>query len=90
MRLKRHMVLLFISGPPMLIRIRLARLVTAKSKVAPLKKRTIPELELSGAVLLADMLENISSILDIPKSEVVAWTDSTIVICWLRNSPSQI
>ena len=65
------------------------RLVTAKSKVAPLKKRTIPELELSGAVLLADMLENISSILDIPKSEVVAWTDSTIVICWLRNSPSR-
>ena len=65
------------------------RLVTAKSKVAPLKQRTVPELELCGAVLLAGMLETTSSLLDIPKDQVHAWCDSTIVLCWLHNCPSK-
>ena len=33
------------------------RVVVAKTRVVPLKQRTIPELELCGAVLLADLLE---------------------------------
>ena len=65
------------------------RLVTAKSKVAPLQQRSIPELELCGAVLLASMLETVSEILDIPSDKVHAWCDSTITLCWLHNSPSR-
>ena len=65
------------------------RLVTAKSRVAPLKQRTIPELELCGAVLLANLLETTASIIDIPTDQVTAWCDSTIVLCWLRNCPSR-
>ena len=65
------------------------RLVVAKSRVAPLKQRTIPELELCGAVLLADLLETTRITLDIPSEQVTAWCDSTIVLCWLSNSPAK-
>ena len=34
------------------------RLVVAKTRVAPLKKRTIPELELCGAALLSELLDS--------------------------------
>ena len=64
-------------------------LVVAKSRVAPLKQRTIPELELCGAVLLAGLLETTSNTLNIPADQVTAWCDSTIVLCWLRNSPAR-
>ena len=66
-----------------------ARLVTAKSRVAPLKQRTIPELELCGAVLVAQMLETTAAILDIPDEQITGWIDNTIVLCWLRKSPSR-
>ena len=66
-----------------------ARLVTAKSRVAPLKQRTIPELELCGAVLLSQMLETTAAILDIPDEQVTGWIDNTIVLCWLRKTPSK-
>ena len=65
------------------------RLVVAKSRVAPLKQRTIPELGLCGAVLLASLLETTSTTLSIPSDKVTAWCDSTIVLCWLRNTPSR-
>ena len=64
-------------------------LVVAKSRVAPLKQRTIPELELCGTVLLAGLLETTLNTLNIPADQVTAWCDSTIVLCWLRNSPAR-
>ena len=66
-----------------------ARLVTAKSRVAPIKKRTIPELELCGAVLVAQMLETTAAILDVTAEQITGWIDNTIVLCWLGKSPSR-
>ena len=66
-----------------------ARLVTAKSRVAPIKQRTIPELELCAAVLLAQMLETTAAILEIPDEQVFGWVDNTIVLCWLRKTSSR-
>ena len=66
------------------------QLVVAKSRVLPLKqKRTIPEAELCGAVLLSDLLYTVQQTLELESNQVRAWSDSTIVLCWLRSQPTK-
>ena len=65
------------------------QLVVAKSRVAPLKVLTIPRLELSGAVLLAELMHSTMTTLDVDVKDVTCWSDSTIVLCWLRSHPSR-
>ena len=62
-------------------------LVMSKSRVAPIKRLTIPRLELCGAQLLAQLIHHVRQVLDIPLSHVHAWTDSTIVLNWLDGNP---
>ena len=71
------------TGPPT------SALVFSKTRVAPLVERTIPELELCGAHLLARVLETISQTLEIPKENIKAYSDSTIVLAWLDGSPQR-
>ncbi|XP_025602297.2 uncharacterized protein LOC112694947 [Athalia rosae] len=66
-------------------------LVSSKSRVAPLKKITLPRLELCAAWLLAKLLNSVVKALGEEQiKDVVLWSDSTIVLHWLRTPPNQL
>ena len=62
-------------------------IVMSKTKVAPIKRWTIPRLELTGALLMANLLCHAMEVFDIPLSKAYAWTDSKIVLNWLSGDP---
>ena len=62
-------------------------LVMAKTKVAPIKRLTIQCLELCGAVVLTKLLSHVGSILGISPEQTYAWTDSLVILAWLKGNP---
>lgn len=65
-------------------------LILAKTRVAPISPcLSIPRLELMAAVMLSKLLEKVLQAYSdrISSEEVYAWSDSSIVLAWLRSPP---
>ncbi|XP_058840856.1 uncharacterized protein LOC131696328 [Topomyia yanbarensis] len=74
------------------------RLICGKSRIAPMKETqrdvradatpaemTIPRLELCAALLLAELMEKVRETLALQTVKVVLWSDSKIVLWWLKK-----
>lgn len=66
------------------------QLLCAKSRVAPLKKQTIPRLELCGAVLLSNLMQSVKHAIKMHIDQIFYWTDSTIVLHWINTESSRL
>lgn len=64
-------------------------LVLSKTKVAPVKKITLPRLELLGAVLAAQLLDFVCRALKLDKDGSICWSDSTVVLSWIQGDSSR-
>ena len=65
------------------------RLVIAKARVAPLKAVTIPRLELTAAALAVRLTEKVRSACRLHWDSIHFWTDSMIVLHYIRNTSSR-
>ena len=62
-----------------------SRFISAKSRVAPLKELTIPRLELQAAVLASRLYKTIIEECRLQLERVIFFTDSMIVLTWIRS-----
>ena len=62
-------------------------LVMAKTKVVPIKRLSIPRLELCGAVIVSKLLRHVANILEVPLPNFFGWTDSRVTLGWLQGNP---
>lgn len=49
----------------------------------------LPRLELCGAVLLALLTKKVTQALDVPINDIYYWSDSTIILSWIKNEPNK-
>ena len=62
-------------------------LLVSKTKVTPLKKLSMPRLELLSCVLLSKLLNEVLSIVTkrICVNNICCWSDSEVALCWIKD-----
>ncbi|UYV84822.1 hypothetical protein LAZ67_X003634 [Cordylochernes scorpioides] len=61
------------------------QLIQARTRVAPLKKLTIPRLELLACLIGARLAANVIQDLEFEEIPRFYWTDSTNALCWIQR-----
>ncbi|KMQ89769.1 gag-pol polyprotein precursor [Lasius niger] len=64
-------------------------LICSKTRVAPLKRLTIPRLELTAALLLARLISKTIKALELTLAPVCCWSDSSVTLTWITAHPSR-
>ena len=65
-----------------------ASLVFSRARVAPLKRVSLPRLELLGALLCSRLVVQVREALKLPEDTVChCWTDSTVALAWIKSDP---
>ncbi len=64
-------------------------LIMGKARVTPLKKTSIPRLELTAATMAVRLHNTLIAEIDMAIDRVVFWTDSTTVLRYIRNETSR-
>ena len=55
-------------------------IVRVKTKVAPLKKLTIPWLKLNAVLMLSHLIVSMQNVLNLQKRSIFLWMDSTVAL----------
>ncbi len=66
--------------------------VMTKAFVAPVKKKSIPRLELLGGLTLARIYDTCMKMLkfaDVDRSKKFLWVDSSTVLSWIKTPPKE-
>ena len=63
--------------------------VMSKTRVAPIRKISLPRLELMAAVITARLCIYVKDAIDCPICRIVCWTDNSSTSHWIRGSASQ-
>ncbi|XP_024869009.1 uncharacterized protein LOC112452827 [Temnothorax curvispinosus] len=64
-------------------------LMCSKTKVAPLKRLTIPRLELTAAQLLSRLMPYVQATLKLNVTATHLWTDSVVTLTWIKSHASR-
>ncbi|XP_044760205.1 uncharacterized protein LOC123317665 [Coccinella septempunctata] len=64
-------------------------LLCSKTKVTPLKRLTIPLLELTASLILARLTNYAPRVLDTQIHTTTLWTNSTIYLTWITSHPAR-
>lgn len=64
--------------------------VMSRTKVAPIKRVTLPLLELLGALISARLIKFVKSALHLPDNvRLACWTDLKVALSWIKGNPSK-
>lgn len=64
-------------------------LVLSRGRVAPIKKMSVPRLELMGALLCARLSVFVKTALHLTDVQMYCWTDSTVALSWIKGDPNR-